>query len=148
MNGRFYIACVLAVRLRPGSVARGFDNDGWRDLFIAQSRVVDNVEQIDPSLRYLEPPLLALNRQRRFERADSGFHTAVAGYGAAFGDPNSDGWIDVIMTALGGRPVVLRNRGGANEAKVETPRPSGTHELFDRVPKDRFLQTAEPENPC
>jgi len=38
-----------------------FNNDGWKDLFVAQSHVLDNVERIDPSLHYLEKPLLAIN---------------------------------------------------------------------------------------
>jgi len=89
-----------------------FDNDGWKDLFVAQSHVMDNVEKIDPSLHYLEPPLLALNHNGRFERANSGTTAAVAGRGAAFGDLNNDGWIDVVMTVLGGPAVVFRNRAG------------------------------------
>jgi enediyne biosynthesis protein E4 len=89
-----------------------FDNDGWKDLFVAQSHVLDNVEQIDASLRYKELPLLALNRKGRFERADSGLTTPVAARGAAFGDINNDGWMDVIITTLGGPPVLLLNRGG------------------------------------
>src|SRR6202162_561127 len=48
-----------------------FDNDGQKDLFVAQGHVLDNVEKIDPSLHYLEPTLLALNRNGRFEPADS-----------------------------------------------------------------------------
>lgn len=88
-----------------------FDNDGWKDLFVAQSHVMDNVEQIDPSLHYLEPPLLALNRAGRFERGNAGTTQRVAGRGAAFGDLNNDGWIDVVMSVLGGHPVVFRNRG-------------------------------------
>jgi len=89
-----------------------FNNDGWKDLFVAQSHVMDNVEQVDASLHYLEPPLLALNHAGRFERADSGFSQAVAGRGAAFGDLNNDGWPDVVMSVLGGRPLVFRNHGG------------------------------------
>src|SRR6267143_850808 len=46
------------------------DNDGWKDLLVAQSHVLDNVEAIDHSLHYLEPPLLALNHNGRFERAE------------------------------------------------------------------------------
>ena len=89
-----------------------FDNDGWKDLFVAQGHVLDNVEQIDPSLYYLEPPLLAMNRNGRFERADSGDTTPWAARGAAFGDLNNDGWQDVVMTTLGGTPQVFFNRGG------------------------------------
>lgn len=89
------------------------DNDGWKDLLVAQSHVLDNVEAIDHSLHYLEPPLLAINRNGRFERAASGMTTPVAGRGLAFGDLNNDGWVDAVMTVLGGPPVVLMNRGGS-----------------------------------
>ena len=89
-----------------------FDNDGWKDLFVAQGHVLDNVEQIDPSLRYKELPLVAINRQGRFERTDSGVSSPMAGRGAAFGDLNNDGWQDVIMTALGDKPMVLMSPVG------------------------------------
>jgi len=89
-----------------------FDNDGWKDLFVAQSHVLDNVEQIDPSLHYKELPLLALNHEGRFERADPGTSVPTASRGAAFGDLNNDGWEDVVVTVLGGPPQVLMNRGG------------------------------------
>ncbi len=89
-----------------------FDNDGWKDLFVAQGHVLDNVEQIDPSLHYLEQPLLAMNHNGRFERADSGSTIPWAGRGAAFGDLNNDGWQDVVMTTLGGHPQVFMNLGG------------------------------------
>jgi hypothetical protein len=89
-----------------------FDNDGWKDLFVAQGHVLDNVEQIDPSLHYLELPLLAINHNGRFDRLESGSTTPAAGRGAAFGDLNNDGWEDVVMTSLGGHPQVLMNNGG------------------------------------
>jgi enediyne biosynthesis protein E4 len=88
------------------------DNDGWKDLLVAQSHVLDNVEAIDPSLHYLEPPLLALNHNGRFERAASRITTPIAGRGLAFGDLNNDGWMDAVVTVLGGHPLVLMNRGG------------------------------------
>jgi enediyne biosynthesis protein E4 len=88
------------------------DNDGWKDLLVVQSHVLDNVEAIDHSLHYLEPPLLALNQNGRFERADSGITIPIAGRGLAFGDLNNDGWMDAVLTVLGGHPLVLMNRGG------------------------------------
>jgi enediyne biosynthesis protein E4 len=89
-----------------------FDNDGCKDVFIAQSHVMDNVEKLDSSLRYLEPPLLAFSHNGRFERADVGSATPAAGRGAAFGDLNNDGWVDIVMTVLGGHPEVFINNGG------------------------------------
>jgi hypothetical protein len=89
-----------------------FDNDGWKDAFIVQGHVFDNVEMYDGSLRYREPPLLALNHKGHFVKADAGSDLPLAGRGAAFGDLNNDGWIDVITTALGDRPQVYLNRGG------------------------------------
>jgi enediyne biosynthesis protein E4 len=90
-----------------------FDNDGWKDLFVAQSHVLDNVQDIDASLHYKELPLLALNRSGHFERTDSGVTAPLAARGAAFGDINNDGYMDVLLTTLGGPPVLLLNRGGS-----------------------------------
>jgi enediyne biosynthesis protein E4 len=99
-----------------------FDNDGWKDLFVAQGHVLDNVEQIDPSLHYQELPMLAMNQNGRFERADSGTPLPSAARGAAFGDLNNDGWQDVVMTVLGGHPQVFLNRGGKQHWLVVTLR--------------------------
>ncbi len=89
-----------------------FDNDGQKDLFVAQGHVLDNVEKIDPSLHYLEPSLLALNHDGRFESVDPGTRAMVAARGTAFGDLNNDGWIDAVTTVLGSHPQVFMNRGG------------------------------------
>jgi len=95
-----------------GAGLEDLDNDGWKDLLVAQSHVLDNVEAIDQSLHYREPPLLALNRKGHFERVPSGVTDPIAGRGLAFGDLNNDGWMDAVITVLGGPPVVLLNRGG------------------------------------
>jgi hypothetical protein len=91
-----------------------FNNDGWKDLFIAQGHVMDNVEHIDPSLHYKELPLFALNHAGRFERAPLEALQPVAGRGAAFGDLNNDGTPDVVMTVLGGSPVIFQSRPTTN----------------------------------
>jgi hypothetical protein len=89
-----------------------FDNDGWKDVFIVQGHVFDNVQSYDSSLRYREPPLFALNRKGHFEKGDLGSNLFVAGRGAAFGDLNNDGWVDAVTTSLGERPQLYLNRGG------------------------------------
>ena len=72
---------------------------------------MDNVEKIDPC-SMTSRSAAAMNHGGRFERADSG-ESPVAGRGTAFGDLNNDGWIDVVMTFLGGRPLVFLNHGGS-----------------------------------
>jgi len=89
-----------------------FDNDGWKDAFIVQGHVFDNVEKYDSSLRYKDPPLLAMNHNGHFEKADAGSDMPVAGRGAAFGDLNNDGWGDAVTTSLGDHPRIFMNRGG------------------------------------
>jgi len=106
------LAALSGVTAGWGVGLEDFDNDGWKDLFVMQGHVLDNVEKIDPSLHYLEPPLVALNHRGRFEPADSGTRAQWAGRGAAFGDLNNDGWIDVVATVLGDHPYVFLNRGG------------------------------------
>src|SRR5205085_827734 len=80
----------------------------------AQSHVLDNVEQINSGLRYLEPPGLYRNVEGRFQRSDLGSVPAVAGRGAAFGDLNNDGAVDVIVSVLGGSPLILQGRPNRN----------------------------------
>lgn len=89
-----------------------FDNDGWKDLFVVQSHVMDNVDKVTPTIHYLQPPMLAFNRHGRFEAGDPGTDKAVASRGAAFGDINNDGWMDVMESAYDQHPIMFLNRGG------------------------------------
>lgn len=94
-----------------------YDNDGWKDLFVGQGHVMDNIELTQPNLRYLEPPLLMRNVKGRFQdvsrRSGPPFQTPLAARGVAFGDLDDDGFIDVVVNCNNRPAVLLRNQGGA-----------------------------------
>jgi hypothetical protein len=91
------------------------DNDGLRDLFVAQSHVLDTVEKSTAYLKYKQPLLLMTNTGKGFVNvsatAGTAFNVPVAARGAAFGDLNNDGQVDAVVSMLDEAPVVLRNAG-------------------------------------
>jgi len=91
-----------------------FDNDGWKDLFVAQGHVMDTIQLTSPNLKYMQPPLLLRNESGHFKRVILGpaFETEWAGRGAAFGDLDNDGDVDIVVSNVGQKATVLRNDGG------------------------------------
>jgi enediyne biosynthesis protein E4 len=93
-----------------------YDNDGWKDLFVAQGHVLDTVEKTTPSLNYLESPLMLHNTAKRFAdvsaRLGAAFTSTYSGRGAAFGDLDNDGDPDIVMANVDQKPALFRNDGG------------------------------------
>jgi hypothetical protein len=90
-----------------------YDNDGWKDLLIAQGHDLDTIERTSPQLRYREPMLLLRNTGKNFEdvSAQSGsvFREAWVARGLAIGDLDNDGRVDAVVTTNGGPVHILHN---------------------------------------
>jgi hypothetical protein len=90
-----------------------YNNDGWKDLLIAQGHDLDTIELTFPNLRYREPMLLARNTGQSFEdvSAEAGrvFREAWVGRGLAIGDIDNDGRLDAVVTTNDGPLYVLHN---------------------------------------
>ena len=91
-----------------------FDNDGFKDLFVARSNVIDNVADFATGRRYAEPNSVFRNLgngkfQDASDQAGASFQIAAAHRGVAFGDLDNDGRIDAVVTVLNGPARVFRN---------------------------------------
>ena len=90
-----------------------YDNDGWKDLLIAQGHDLDTIELTYPKLRYREPMLLLRNTGHGFvdASAESGsvFQQPWVARGMAIGDLDNDGRLDAVVTTNDGPVHILHN---------------------------------------
>ncbi|HEY7305886.1 MAG TPA: CRTAC1 family protein [Bryobacteraceae bacterium] len=95
-----------------------YDNDEFKDLFVGQGHVMDNIQLTQPDVRYLETPLLLRNVENRFvdvsEQSGAIFQRRLAARGVAFGDFNNDGFVDIAINSNAGPAVLLKNNGNTN----------------------------------
>ncbi len=90
------------------------DNDGYRDLFIANGHTEDNIERRDRSTCYRCPNMVLWNTGKgKFvdvsATAGDGLLPVKASRGTAFDDLDNDGDLDVVILNSRDRPTILRN---------------------------------------
>lgn len=141
------------------------DNDGRRDIFVAQGHVLDTIEKTHSYLKYKQTPLLMWNTGKGFVNvsasAGPAFNNSLAARGAAFGDLNNDGQMDVVVAELGGSPMVLINNGTRNHwlglsltgsksnrdgigARITVIDNSGRKQIFDAQTAGSYLSSNDP----
>jgi enediyne biosynthesis protein E4 len=97
-----------------GTSFADLDNDGWLDLLVAAGHVLPQVDLAREGYRYRQPLLLHLNRgdgtfAEEGARARLGRLPRASRRGAAFGDVDGDGDLDVLLLNVGERPSLLVN---------------------------------------
>jgi hypothetical protein len=111
-----------------------FDNDGYKDLFSANSHVSENAD-VNPQQQYRQPNGVFQNlRNATFQdvsaEAGPALRLRAAHRGAAFGDLNNDGKIDVVISAIGSPAELLYNTstGGNHWIAIETVGVKSNHD--------------------
>ncbi|HEY6291522.1 MAG TPA: CRTAC1 family protein [Terriglobia bacterium] len=98
-----------------------YDNDGARDLFMANGHILDNIELVHAGTRYAQPKLMFRNTGRGVfedvsDRLGPDFTVPRVSRGAAIGDFNNDGRLDILVSNNGQAPQLLRNDPGGGDS--------------------------------
>ena len=95
-----------------------YDLDGFLDVYVANGHVENDISRVQQEVRYAQPPHLFRNLDgRRFQEVTAQvgkvFSAPRVGRGAAYGDYDRDGDLDILVTSSGGSAKLFRNEGGS-----------------------------------
>ncbi len=114
-----------------------YDLDGLLDIFAANGHVSDDISVVQPNVKYAQPPHLFRNKGRkRFEETTAklgrALQRSIVGRGAAYGDFDNDGDLDLLITTNNGPARLLRNEN-ANQSDLLRVKTIGTKSNKDGI---------------
>lgn len=123
-----------------------YDLDGLPDIFAANGHVSDDISVVQPNVKYAQLPHLFRNRgKRKFEEVTAklgrSLQRAIVGRGAAYGDFDNDGDLDLLLTTNNGPARLLRNDNG-NQNDLLRIKLAGTRSNRDGIGARVSVQTA------
>jgi hypothetical protein len=89
-----------------------YDLDGYPDIFAANGHIEEEIGRVQPKIQYPELPLLLRNMTKgKFDQVNA-FTKPIVARGAAYGDFDRDGDLDILVTTNHGPAYLYRNDGG------------------------------------
>ena len=124
-----------------------YDLDGLLDVFAANGHVSDDISVVQPNVKYAQPPHLFHNKgKKKFEemtgKLGRALQRAIVGRGAAYGDFDNDGDLDLLITSNNGPARLLRNEN-ANQNDLLRVRTVGSRSNRDGIGAKVTLKSAK-----
>ena len=124
-----------------------YDLDGLLDIFAANGHVSDDISVVQPTVKYAQPPHLFHNKgKKKFEEVSSklgrALNRAIVGRGAAYGDFDNDGDLDLLITTNNGPARLLRN-DNANQNDLLRVKLVGSHANRDGIGAKVVVKTSK-----
>ena len=124
-----------------------YNLDGLLDIFAANGHVSDDISVVQPTVKYAQPPHLFHNKgKKKFEEVTGklgrALNRAIVGRGAAYGDYDNDGDLDLLLTTNNGAARLLRNEN-ANQNDLLRVRTVGAKANRDGIGAKVMVKTSK-----